>query len=139
VETRGNPDTHLILRGAGSGPNYDAGSVASACTGLREAGQRPRLMVDCSHGNSGKDPRRQVAVAGELARRRAEGDTAVFGVMLESHLVEGRQAPAPRSQLTWGQSITDACLGWEATAEVLHRLADSVRAGRAQAGPRAAG
>jgi len=139
VETRGNPDTHLILRGASGGPNYDAASVAAACAGLREAGQRPRLMVDCSHGNSGKDPRRQIAVAGDLARRRAEGDASVFGVMLESHLVEGSQAPGPRSQLTYGQSITDACLGWEATEEVLRGLAEAVRAGRAvAAGPRAA-
>src|SRR5690242_8403946 len=139
VETRGNPDTHLILRGASSGPNYDAASVAAACAGLREAGQRPRLMVDCSHGNSGKDPRRQMTVAEELGRRRAEGDSSVFGVMLESHLVEGRQAPGPRSQLTYGQSITDACLGWEATEELLNRLAESVRARRAGAtGPRAA-
>ena len=140
VETRGNPDTHLILRGATSGPNYDSASVAAACAGLREAGQRPRLMVDCSHGNSGKDPRRQIAVAEDVARRLAEGDPSVFGVMLESHLVEGRQAPGPRSQLTYGQSITDACLGWEGTEEVLHRIADAVRAGRARAaGPRAAG
>jgi len=139
VETRGNPDTHLILRGASSGPNYDAASVAAACAGLREAGQRPRVMVDCSHGNSGKDPRRQISVAADLARRRAGGDASVFGVMLESHLVEGRQAPAPRSQLTYGQSITDACLGWEATEGVLGVLADAVRAGRACAGgPRAA-
>jgi len=140
VETKGNPDTHLILRGANSGPNYDAESVAAACAGLRDSGQRPRLMVDCSHGNSGKDPRRQIAVAADLARRRAEGDPAVFGVMLESHLVEGRQAPGPRSQLTYGQSITDACLGWEATEEILEKLAEAVRAGRAAAaGPRAAG
>jgi 3-deoxy-7-phosphoheptulonate synthase len=96
-------------------------------------------MVDCSHGNSGKDPRRQTSVAADLARRRAGGDASVFGVMLESHLVEGRQAPAPRSQLTYGQSITDACLGWEATEGVLGVLADAVRAGRACAGgPRAA-
>jgi 3-deoxy-7-phosphoheptulonate synthase len=95
--------------------------------------------VDCSHGNSGKDPRRQVVVAAELARRRAEGDAAVFGVMLESHLVEGRQAPGPRNQLTYGQSITDACLGWDATEEVLQGLAEAVRTGRAgAAGPRAA-
>lgn len=138
VETRGNTDTHLILRGANSGPNYDAASVAAACASLRDAGQRPRLMVDCSHGNSGKDPRRQVSVAEDLSRRRAEGESAVFGVMLESHLVEGNQAPGPRSKLTYGQSITDACLGWDATADVLHRLAQAVRAGRAAAGPRAA-
>ena len=140
VETKGNPDTHLILRGANGGPNYDAASVASACAGLRDAGQRPRLMVDCSHGNSGKDPHRQINVAAELARRRAAGDMAVLGVMLESHLVEGRQAPGPRAQLVFGQSITDACLGWDATEEVLHGLADAVRAGRTlAAGPRAAG
>src|SRR5262249_28333094 len=95
VETKGNPDTHLILRGATGGPNYDAESVAGACAGLRESGQRPRLMVDCSHGNSGKDPRRQIDVARELARRRAEGDDSVVGVMLDSHLVEGRQGAGP--------------------------------------------
>jgi 3-deoxy-7-phosphoheptulonate synthase len=131
VETEGNPDTHLILRGAAGRPNYDTESVAAACAGLRGAGQRPRLMVDCSHGNSGKDPRRQVVVAADLARRQTEGDDAVLGVMLESHLVEGRQAPGPRAQLTFGQSITDACLGWDATAEVLDGLAAAVRARRA--------
>jgi 3-deoxy-7-phosphoheptulonate synthase len=130
VETKGNSDTHLILRGATGGPNYDAESVAGACAGLREAGQRPRLMVDCSHGNSGKDPHQQIEVARELARRRAGGDDAVFGVMLESHLVEGRQAPGPRASLVFGQSITDACLGWDDTAEVLHALAEAVRTGR---------
>jgi len=114
--------------------------VAAACRALREAGQRPRLMVDCSHGNSGKEPRRQIDVAADLALRRAGGDQAVFGVMLESHLVEGRQAPGPRSQLVFGQSITDACLGWESTEEVLAGLAEAVRAGRTRAaGPRAAG
>ena len=140
VETNGNPDTHLSLRGSGTGPNFDAESVAAACRALREAGQRPRLMVDCSHGNSGKEPRRQIDVAADLALRRAGGDQAVFGVMLESHLVEGRQAPGPRSQLVFGQSITDACLGWESTEEVLAGLAEAVRAGRTRAaGPRAAG
>ena len=125
---------------ASSGPNHDRKSVAAACAALREAGQRPRLMVDCSHGNSGKDPRRQIDVAGELGLRRAEGDGAVFGVMLESHLVEGRQAPGPRPSLKFGQSITDACLGWEDTERVLDGLAEAVRTGRAQAaGPRAAG
>jgi len=140
VETKGNPDTHLILRGSTGGPNHDRGSVAAACAGLREAGQRPRLMVDCSHGNSGKDPRRQIDVARDLGIRRAEGDGAVFGVMLESHLVEGRQAPGPRESLKFGQSITDACLGWEDTEGVLEGLAEAVRTGRARAaGPRAAG
>jgi 3-deoxy-7-phosphoheptulonate synthase len=140
VETNGNPDTHLILRGSTGGPNHDRGSVAAACAALREAGQRPRLMVDCSHGNSGKDPRRQIDVARDLGVRRAEGDGAVFGVMVESHLVEGRQPPGPRASLKFGQSITDACLGWEDTERVLEGLAEAVRTGRAQAaGPRAAG
>jgi 3-deoxy-7-phosphoheptulonate synthase len=140
VETKGNPDTHLILRGSTGGPNHDRGSVAAACAALREAGQRPRLMVDCSHGNSGKDPRRQIDVARDLGVRRAEGDGAVFGVMVESHLVEGRQPPGPRASLKFGQSITDACLGWEDTERVLEGLAEAVRTGRAQAaGPRAAG
>jgi 3-deoxy-7-phosphoheptulonate synthase len=139
VETNGNPDTHLILRGSSSEPNYDRGAVAAACAALREAGQRPRLMVDCSHGNSGKDPRRQVDVARELGGRRAEGDDSVFGVMLESHLVGGRQAPGPRATLKFGQSVTDACLGWEETEAVLDGLAASVRTGRTRAtGPRAA-
>lgn len=140
VETKGNPDTHLILRGSTSGPNHDRASVAAACAALREAGQRPRLMVDCSHGNSGKDPRRQIDVARELGVRRAGGDAAVFGVMLESHLVEGRQAPGPRATLRFGQSVTDACLGWDDTEAVLDGLAGAVRMGRGQAaGPRAAG
>ena len=141
VETKGNPDTHLILRGSSAGPNFDTASVAGACEGLSSAGQRPRVMVDCSHGNSGKDPRRQIDVAAELARRRAGGDHSVFGAMLESNLVEGRQAPGPRQTLVFGQSVTDACLGWEATVEALQGLAGAVRSARAldSSGPRVAG
>lgn len=133
VSTTGNPDTHVILRGASSGPNYRPDQVTAAAERLRRAGMPARLMVDASHGNSGKNHRRQQVVAGELAdqiaARRAAGDPVIVGVMLESFLVGGRQRLEPRPDhpaLVYGQSVTDACLSWEATAEVLDRLADAV-------------
>lgn len=127
VETRGNDRCHLILRGAAAGPNHDAGSIAAAAAALAKAGLPPRVMVDCSHGNSAKDWRRQAQVAEDLARQREAGRREVFGVMLESNLVAGRQdLPLPGGEsrlLAWGQSVTDACLGWEETLPVLERLA----------------
>jgi 3-deoxy-7-phosphoheptulonate synthase len=130
VATRGNPDCHVILRGASSAPNYGAEDVARAVAALEKAKLPPRLMVDCSHGNSRKDPARQPAVARDLAAQIRGNGRAIAGVMIESHLIAGRQDPAPGRPLTYGQSITDACLGWPETVPVLHELADAVRARR---------
>jgi 3-deoxy-7-phosphoheptulonate synthase len=132
VATRGNPDCHLILRGGSGEPNYDAGAVARAVAALEKAKLPPRLMVDCSHGNSRKDPNRQPAVARDIAGQVAAGGRAIAGVMIESHLIGGRQDSAPGRKLTYGQSITDACLGWPETVPVLRELADAVRARRAR-------
>jgi 3-deoxy-7-phosphoheptulonate synthase len=134
VSTTGNPDTHLVLRGAGGASNYDAASVAAAAAALEQAGLPPRLLVDCSHGNSAKDYRRQPEVAADLGRQIAGGARAIAGVLLESHLVEGRQdIVAGRSGLRYGQSVTDGCIGWDATLGVLENLAQSVRQARGRA------
>jgi 3-deoxy-7-phosphoheptulonate synthase len=134
VTTTGNPDGHLVLRGAGSGPNYDAASVATAVTELQAADLQPRLLVDCSHGNSRKDYRRQPQVAADLAQQVSAGSRLLAGVLLESHLVEGRQdITRGRDGLTYGQSITDGCIGWDATVGVLDQLAAAVRSRRALA------
>jgi 3-deoxy-7-phosphoheptulonate synthase len=130
VSTRGNPDCHIILRGGAGGPNHDAASVRKALALLCETGERPRLLIDASHGNSGKDYRRQPSVAGEIAAQVAQGERGIVGAMIESFLVEGRQELEDRGQLVYGQSITDACLGWEATVPVLQELAAAVRARR---------
>jgi 3-deoxy-7-phosphoheptulonate synthase len=127
VATRGNPDCHVILRGGQSGPNYDAASVEKAATALRDAGLPPRLMIDLSHGNSGKDHRRQPVVARDVAGQVAHGDASIFGVMMESFLVEGRQDLVSPSTLRYGQSITDACMGWDTTVGVLAELAEAAR------------
>jgi 3-deoxy-7-phosphoheptulonate synthase len=139
VSTRGNADCHVILRGAGKGTNYGAADVEAACTVLAKARLAQRLMIDCSHGNSGKDPARQPAVAADIARRIAAGDRRIFGLMLESHLVGGRQdlpegctAAEVRQRLTYGQSITDGCLAWDATVPVLEQLARAVADRRAR-------
>ncbi|MDE2119142.1 MAG: 3-deoxy-7-phosphoheptulonate synthase [Betaproteobacteria bacterium] len=131
VTTTGNPDCHLILRGGESGPNHDAASVAAAVAALRAAGVPPRVMIDCSHANSGGDFRRQPQVAADVAAQIAGGGKDIFGVMLESHLVEGRQnLGSDPATLCYGQSITDGCIGWEATVGVLDQLAEAVRARR---------
>lgn len=128
VSTTGNPNGHLILRGADSGPNHDAASVRLAAGALTKAGLLPRMIVDCSHGNSGKDYRKQPEVAACLAEQIAGGSRAICGVMLESHLFEGKQAIADgRKNLRYGQSVTDACIGWDETMTVLDRLAAAVR------------
>ena len=128
VTTTGNPHCHLVLRGAGDRPNYDAASVAAAAGALSQAALPPRLMVDCSHGNSGKDPTRQSVVAADVAGQIGSGSSALCGVMLESHLVEGRQEIIHgRHGLRYGQSVTDACIGWEATVEALEQFTDAVR------------
>jgi 3-deoxy-7-phosphoheptulonate synthase len=130
VATRGNPDCHIILRGGASGPNSDAQSVQKALAALKAAGVAPRLVVDVSHGNSGKDYRRQPQVAHEVAEQVASGERGIAGVMMESFLVEGRQELKDPARLVYGQSITDACIGWEQTIPVLHELAAAVRARR---------
>lgn len=127
VTTGGNPDTHLILRGGRAGTNYDAAAVARASEGLATAGQNPRVMVDCSHGNSHKKAANQPAVLAELAARRAAGETAIAGVMLESNLVHGKQSLG--GPLAHGVSITDDCLGWPATAAALRDAAATLAAG----------
>jgi 3-deoxy-7-phosphoheptulonate synthase len=131
VETRGNDDCHIILRG-GKTPNYGAGSVQAACEELKKARLPERLMIDCSHANAAKDYRRQAEVAGDIGRQIAGGERRVVGVMVESHLVEGRQDLAPGRPLAFGQSITDACLGWDDSVKLLEGLAQAVRARRSR-------
>jgi 3-deoxy-7-phosphoheptulonate synthase len=130
VATRGNPDCHVILRGGQSGPNHDTLHVQKTVAALRDAGLNPRLMIDSSHGNSEKDYRRQPAVARDVAGQVAQGETGIFGVMMESFLVDGRQDLVTPSALVYGQSITDACMSWEMTAPVIQELAVAVRARR---------
>ena len=134
VSTRGNPDCHVILRGANSGPNYSAEHVAKVGESLVKAGLPARVMIDCSHGNSSKDYRKQPEVAADIAKQIAAGSGSIFGLMLESHLVGGRQDLKPGCTLTYGQSITDACLGWDETVPVIQALAAAVRARRARKG-----
>jgi 3-deoxy-7-phosphoheptulonate synthase len=134
VSTRGNADCHVILRGGTSGPNYDAISVQKTLAALQDAGLPPRLMIDTSHGNSEKDYRRQPVVAREIAAQVAQGEAGIIGVMMESFLVAGRQDLVNRAKLTYGQSITDACMGWETTVPVLRELADAVRRRRKSRG-----
>jgi len=130
LHTTGNPDGHIILRGGRDAPNYDAASVAFARERLAAAGLPQRVIVDASHDNSGKDYRRQPLVAADVAGQVAAGETAIVGVMLESFIVAGRQDLVPGSPLVYGQSITDACLDWATTVEVLEGLADAVRTRR---------
>jgi 3-deoxy-7-phosphoheptulonate synthase len=132
ISTTGNPDGHVILRGGEHGPNYAPADVAAALRRLRAAGLAERVIIDASHGNSGKDHIRQGEVADEVAARVAGGEPGIMGVMLESFLVAGRQdlALGHPERLTRGQSITDACLDWEHTSGLLHRLADAVTARR---------
>lgn len=124
--TTGNDDCHIILRG-GKEPNYDAESVNEVCRQLTEAGLAPLLMIDCSHANSSKDFSRQKIVAKNIAEQLSNGEQRIMGVMLESHLKEGRQDHAPGCNLVYGQSITDACLSWEDTVDQLEMLAAAVR------------
>ena len=129
VKTRGNPHTHVILRGGKGSTNYDEASVADAVRRMEDAAIRPRVMVDCSHANSGKDPLRQPIVAEDVGGQLARGSRGIVGVMLESFLEEGRQS-IDAEPLTWGQSITDGCMGWDRTIGVLEGLAAAVRARR---------
>jgi 3-deoxy-7-phosphoheptulonate synthase len=128
--TRGNPDCHVILRGGNGAPNYAVGPIAGALELLRAAELPERIMIDLSHDNSGKDPRRQPAVAAALASQIAAGNRGIVGIMIESFLVAGRQDLGGPQDLIYGQSITDGCIGWDTTVEVLDGLADAVRARR---------
>ena len=126
VSTKGNEDCHIILRG-GKQPNYDAPSVEAACTELGKAGLAQRLMIDASHANCQKNHQNQLAVAADIGDQLARGDLRIVGVMIESHLVAGRQDLQPGKPLTYGQSITDGCLGWDESVGALDALADAVR------------
>jgi 3-deoxy-7-phosphoheptulonate synthase len=127
--TAGNPDGHVILRG-GKQPNYDTASVAAACQLLAQAGLPTRLMVDASHANSSKRPENQPHVAADVAAQLEGGERRIVGVMVESHLVAGRQDLVPGKPLVYGQSITDACIDWPTSVAVLERLATAVRVRR---------
>ncbi len=127
VETKGNDACHVILRGSSAGANHGQESIDDVVARLGAAKLPGRVMVDCSHGNSKKDYRRQPEVASEVADQVASGSPAVCGVMLESHLVEGRQDLVAGKPLTYGQSITDGCISWDATVPVLEQLATAVR------------
>jgi len=125
LETHGNPDTHLVLRGGHRGPNHDAASVAQARAALAKQGIAARLVVDCSHANSGKDPLRQPAVLAEVIEQRLAGDVSLRGVMLESNLFDGCQPLS--GELRYGVSITDGCLGWIGTERLLRETAEALR------------
>jgi 3-deoxy-7-phosphoheptulonate synthase len=129
--TAGNPDGHVILRG-GKTPNYDAGSVASASDMLSKADLPPRLMIDASHANSGKNPDNQPRVIEDIALQLEAGESRIIGVMVESNLVAGQQAMVDGQPLVYGQSVTDGCIGWEDSVAVLSRLAQAVRRRREQ-------
>ncbi|KZS92103.1 3-deoxy-7-phosphoheptulonate synthase [Sistotremastrum niveocremeum HHB9708] len=134
VETEGNPDVHIILRGGAKGPNYEEAFVKECAQKLQKANLSQKIMIDCSHGNSSKQHERQIIVADDIAKQLESGDTAPFicGVMLESNLVAGRQniPPSGPSGLKYGQSVTDACISWEQTVPVLERLREGVRGRR---------
>nr|VFJ61933.1 MAG: 3-deoxy-D-arabinoheptulosonate-7-phosphate synthase [Candidatus Kentron sp. DK]VFJ69388.1 MAG: 3-deoxy-D-arabinoheptulosonate-7-phosphate synthase [Candidatus Kentron sp. DK] len=126
VSTVGNEDCHLILRG-GKSPNYHRAGVEDAVDVLEKAGLPPRLMIDFSHSNSRKIPERQIDVGRDVAHQIADGDRRIFGAMIESHLMAGRQDVKPGAKLNYGQSITDACIGWDDTVPMLLTLADAVQ------------
>ena len=131
VKTTGNPDGHLVLRGGSDGPNYNGEDTKSAAATLLQKNLNPRLMIDCSHGNSQKDYNRQPIVLDEIAQQIEEGSRNVMGVMIESHLVAGNQSLGQdATKLVYGQSITDACVDWETTKQMLRSLAQSVAKGR---------
>ncbi len=130
--TAGNNYTHVILRGGSNRPNYDRVSVDDVTAKLEASGLNPRLMIDCSHANSRKQYRRQLEVCRDVIHQIKTGQDNIFGVMIESNLVEGRQDYRQGAELTYGQSITDACIGWEDSATLLRELADAVRTKREQ-------
>ena len=134
AETKGNPDCHLVLRGSSHGPNYDAASVAQALADLKASKasgpSEHGLIIDAAHGNCGKNEVREAEVVEEIAARVAAGEQGILGIMMESFLKAGNQKPAPLDQLEYGKSITDACVPWDRTEQLLHTLADAVDARR---------
>ena len=135
VKTLGNPDCHVVLRGSAHGPNYDAASVAKAMGAIRaempaDSAAAHGLIVDCSHGNSGKDEHRQAQVVRDIAGRIAKGEQGITGIMMESFIEGGNQKAAPLDQLVYGKSITDKCLSWNTTEQLLRELAHAVAARR---------
>jgi 3-deoxy-7-phosphoheptulonate synthase len=127
--TSGNEDCHIILRG-GSKPNYDSASIDAAAAELARSAVTQRMMVDASHANSGKKPENQPLVVADIARQISDGEQRIVGIMIESNLVAGRQDVLPGVALTYGQSITDGCIGWNTTVTALNVLADAVEARR---------
>jgi len=127
VRTAGNPHCHVVLRGGAAGPNYGAAEVNKATAALLKAGVSPGVMIDASHDNSGKDPLRQPAVLTDVAAQLRGGERRILGVMLESHLREGRQELVDKATLTYGQSITDGCIGFDSTYQVLQSFAEAAR------------
>ena len=125
ASTSGNDDCHIILRG-GKVPNFDAESVEAASVEATKSGIRPAIMIDASHANSSKNPENQPLVLADVGAQVAAGDHRIIGVMIESNLVAGRQDLVPGKPLTYGQSITDGCIGWDTTVETLERLAEAV-------------
>lgn len=134
AETKGNPDCHLVLRGSSHGPNYDTESVAKALADLKvskaSGPSEHGLVIDAAHGNCGKDEVREAEVVESIASRIATGESGISGIMMESFLKAGNQKPAPLDQLEYGKSITDACVPWERTEQLLHTLADAVESRR---------
>ncbi|QAU35295.1 3-deoxy-7-phosphoheptulonate synthase AroG [Janthinobacterium sp. 17J80-10] len=136
VSTAGNEDCHIILRG-GKAPNYDAASVDAACKDIANNGLASRLMIDASHANSSKKPENQVPVCADIAGQIGRGDTRIVGVMVESHLVAGRQDLLPGKELVYGQSITDGCINWEQSLGVLETFAEAIKQRRLRDGEEA--
>jgi len=127
VSTTGNPFCHVILRGSTKGPNFDSQAIEETEKAIREAGLVEKIMIDCSHGNSKKNPKNQPLVAEDIAKQIESGNRSIFGIMMESHLKEGNQKEAPLDKIEYGKSITDACLAWEDTVPVIERLAAAIR------------
>jgi 3-deoxy-7-phosphoheptulonate synthase len=127
VRTAGNPHCHIVLRGGAAGPNYGAAAVEKAAAALKKARVNPRMLIDASHDNSQKDPLKQPLVLADVGRQLREGGEHILGVMLESHLREGRQDLVDKSKLLYGQSITDGCISFDTTRDVLEAFADSTR------------
>jgi 3-deoxy-7-phosphoheptulonate synthase len=132
MHTAGNEDCHVILRGGRSEPNHHAAAVADTLELLRRAGLPERVIIDASHDNSGKDHTRQPDVVAEIAGQVAAGNRAIVGIMLESFIASGRQSFVAGQPLTYGQSITDECMSWDTSVDMLARVAEAVRTRRAQ-------
>lgn len=130
VKTRGNEDCHIILRGGNDGPNYSAEHIQAAAEVIEKSGLKPKIMVDASHANSSKKPENQPIVMSDVAQQIAGGDERICGVMIESHLVAGRQDQVEGQELVYGQSITDGCIDWATTETVLAELAEAVKVRR---------